>query len=302
MKRGPDFLIVGAPRSASTSMQVYLRQHPQIYFPNRKEVHFFGSDLQRLSGDFWFVQEESRYRALFEEARDDQIAGEASVMYLQSARAAEEIKHFNSGMKIIILLRNPIDVIYSHHSHLLWAQSEEIEDFESALAAEKNRSEGCGIPPYALMLDVLLYSRTVRYAQQVKRYFDCFGRENVHLLLFDDIKQDIAACYRSTLEYLEVDSSFDPEFNVVNEHKRVRSRHLQRLAIHPPMILRRLLQLFGADFPWRVMIKLQELNSTYGARAPLPIELRRRLSSEFESDITELAALLERDLSHWLTP
>ena len=302
MKKGADFLIVGAPRSASTSMQVYLRQHPQIFFPNRKEVHFFGSDLQRLSHDFWFIEEEQQYLKLFEEASDGQIAGEASVMYLQSTKAAQEIKAFNPQMKIIILLRNPIDVIYSHHSHLLWAQSEDIENFEEALAAEKERSKGHRIPPCALMLDVLLYSQTVQYAQQVKRYFDCFGREKVHVLLFDDIKQDIAACYRSTLQYLGVDSSFVPEFNVVNENKQVRSRFLQRLAIDPPVVLRRVLTVFGSDFPWRAMIKLQGFNSTYGVRSPMSMELRQRLSKELEPEVASLGKLLGKDLSHWLTP
>ena len=298
--RKPDFLIVGAPRSATTSMQIYLRQHPQIFFPRRKEVHFFGSDLVRLARDFWFVEDEQKYLALFRAARADQIAGEASAMYLQSKRAAAEIKLFNPRMKIIIQLRNPIDVIYSHHGHLVWAVNEDIEDFEAALAAEPERQRGLRIPPCAIMLDTLLYRETARFAEQVQRYFDAFGRDNVHVLIYDDLKADPAGAFRRVLEYLGVDPEFEPVFESVNQHKRVRNRYVQKMTMAPPAPLRTLLRACGDDLSYRLRVKIQEINSVAEARPPLSAPCRRRLAEELAPEVERLSALLGRDLTHWV--
>jgi hypothetical protein len=298
--RKPDFLIVGAPRSATTSMQIYLRQHPQIFFPRRKEVHFFGSDLVRLARDFWFVEDEQQYLALFRAARADQIAGEASAMYLQSKRAAAEIKLFNPRMKIIIQLRNPIDVLYSHHGHLVWAVNEDIEDFEAALAAEPERQRGLRIPPCAIMLDTLLYRETARFAEQVQRYFDAFGRDNVHVLIYDDLKADPAGAFRRVLEYLGVDPEFEPVFESVNQHKRVRNRFVQKMTMAPPAPLRTLLRACGDDLSYRLRVKIQEINSVAEARPPLPAPCRRRLAEELAPEVERLSALLGRDLTHWV--
>jgi len=297
--RKPDFLIVGAPRSATTSMQIYLRQHPQVFFPRRKEVHYFGSDLTRFSRGFWFVESEAEYLDLFRQARPEQLVGEASAMYLQSTRAAEEIARFNPRMRIIIQLRNPIDVIYSHHGHLLWAANEDLNDFERALAAEPDRAAGRRIPRHAIMLDPLLYRETTRYASQVQRYFDAFGHENVHVVIYDDITSDAARAYRGVLDYLGIDPGFRPAFDVANPHKRVRNRALQGLTMMPPELLRRLLRALPGDLAYRGAIFVQSLNSVPARRPPLRGELRRKLCAELAPEIEQLGALLGRDLRHW---
>ena len=296
---GPDFVIVGAPRSATTSMQIYLRQHPQIFFPRRKEVHYFGSDLTRLSHGFWFVESEAEYMDLFRRARPEQLVGEASAMYLQSKRAAAEIARFNPRMKIIIQLRNPIDVIYSHHGHLLWAVNEDLADFEQALAAEPDRAAGRRIPRHAIMLEPLLYRETARYTSQVQRYFDAFGRENVHVVIYEDVASDVAAVYRGVLDYLGLDPSFLPSFDAANRHKRVRSRALQGLTMKPPEPLRRLLRALPGDLAYRGAIFVQSLNSVPARRPPLRDELRRELCAELAREVEQLGALLGRDLRHW---
>jgi len=142
--RTPDFFIVGAPKCGTTAMSDYLRQHPEIYMPQRKEPHFFGSDLDAPYP--YFIRDKEQYFSLFAEAKDEKRVGEASVWYLYSKRAAFEIKEFCPTASIIIMLRNPVDMIYSLHSQRLFTGNEDIPDFEEALEAEEDRKRGLRIP------------------------------------------------------------------------------------------------------------------------------------------------------------
>jgi hypothetical protein len=107
--RKPDFFIVGAPKSGTTAMYFYLKQHPEIFMPERKELHFFGSDFFAPH----FVRDLKDYLKFFEGADNKKRIGEASPWYLYSKRAAFEIKEFNPDADIIIMLRNPVDMMYS---------------------------------------------------------------------------------------------------------------------------------------------------------------------------------------------
>src|SRR3954468_1950993 len=113
----PSFFIVGAPKCGTTSLNDYLRQHPRIFIPERKELHYFGSDLTFLK-----TQRPTReeYLAHFAAAQPQQIAGEASVWYLYSQLAAREIHDFCREAKFIIMLRNPVDMMHSLHSQYLY--------------------------------------------------------------------------------------------------------------------------------------------------------------------------------------
>src|SRR5262249_53369576 len=125
----PNFFIVGAPRCATTSMYTYLKQHPQIHLSLLKEPLFFATDLtiQPLA-----VTDEASYLGLFADAGDARRIGEGSVFYLLSKRAAEEIKRFSPRAKIIIMLRNPIDMMHSLHALYLRTGNEDL-DFEEAI-------------------------------------------------------------------------------------------------------------------------------------------------------------------------
>jgi len=99
----PNFFIVGAPKCGTTSMTEYLKQHPDIFIPEEKEPHYFGSDLEYPR----ITKTEAQYLRLFSEAQDERRLGEASVWYLFSQRAAQEIYEFNPLSRIIIMLRTP---------------------------------------------------------------------------------------------------------------------------------------------------------------------------------------------------
>ena len=111
----PNLFIVGAPKCGTTFLYHYLKQHPEIYFPDFKEPHFFGSDLIRKNGAYDLSL--NNYKSLFNS--DKKIIGEASTFYIFSKNAAKEIYDFNPDAKIIIMLRNLVDLAYSLHSQLL---------------------------------------------------------------------------------------------------------------------------------------------------------------------------------------
>jgi hypothetical protein len=276
-------------------MYEYLRQHPQIFMPFHKEPLYFGSDLTHRYGRM--TQDE--YRALFADARPGQRVGEASAWYLYSTSAAEEIKTASPEASIIIMLRNPVDVMYAQHSQLLFSHQEDIESFEKALAAEEDRVRGRRLPAGSHRAENLFYRRMVSFADQVDRYFDVFGRDRVHVIVYDDLKADPAATYRGTLRFLGVDDAFSPSFRPANRNKRARSRFLQSLIWDPPLVRRLVPYVRRYQVFHRLRARLLAANSVEVAREPLSAQLRGRLEREMASEVQRLGDLIDRDLAGW---
>ncbi len=292
--RKPDFFIVGAPKCGTTAMNNYLSEHPEIFIPDIKEVHFFGRDLDITKGA---MRDEGAYLELFTGAKGEKRLGEASVWYLYSRTAAQEICDFNPDAKIVIMLRNPAEMLYSQHSQFLYNGNEDLEDFREALAAESERKAGRRIPKSAHLVDGLFYSETVRYTEQIERYFERFRRENVHIILYDDFRADLPGTYRNLLRFLGVSDDFLPEFAVVNPNKRARSALLRNFVQEPPESIKRLSRVFfPRSLRQRVMKGLDQANVRYEARAPLDPELKGELEHRFAPEAEKLERLLDREL------
>jgi hypothetical protein len=222
--RKPDLFIVGAPRCGTTAMYTYLGQHPDVFMATPKEPHFFGTDISAPG----LVRDEQKYLSLFAAARHEQRVGEASVFYLCSRRAAAEIHAFCPSASIIIMLRNPVDMMHSLHSRHLLIAVENIDDFHAALAAEEERKQGLRPPARPYPAETLLYREMATYRPQVQRYFDVFGRQSVHVIVFDDFTNDTARVYRETCEFLGVSPDFQPKFPVINANKGARSQTVRK--------------------------------------------------------------------------
>ncbi len=216
-------------------MNDYLNQHPEIFMCKIKESHFLGTDLYSL------IKDESEYLQLFSEARDEKRIGESSVWYLYSKHSAQEIEAFCPSARIIIMLRSPVDMIYSLHSQLLYVGIEDLEDFEEALSVEEDRKKGLRLPEKPSFIEGLFYREVGKYTDQVQRYVDVFGWEKIKIIIYDDFKSDTAGSYRETCEFLGVDSEFEPEFRVINPNKRVRSKAARSFLADPPRIMRKLI-------------------------------------------------------------
>jgi hypothetical protein len=299
MQSIPNFFIVGAPKCGTTAMYEYLKQHPQIFLSPVKEPYYFGSDLDYLN-----LQRptEDEYLALFSDVAIEKAIGEASITYLVSEQAAEEIKAFNPYAKIIIMLRNPVEMMYSMHSQALFTQVENEENFEKALSLEQFRKQGQHIPLKTTILSFILYRELARYASQVERYFRTFGREHVHVIIYDDFKQDVAATFQKTLQFLGVDDSFQPKnFDVINRNKQVRNKFLNKTLWQPSFALKMASKLIPSSLRSKLIAELKKLNTKYIPRPQLDPEIRNQLLQEFRPEIESLQELLKRDLSLWLS-
>ncbi|MDE2858815.1 MAG: lysylphosphatidylglycerol synthase domain-containing protein [Chloroflexota bacterium] len=304
----PNFFIVGAPKCGTTSLHEYLQRHPDVFMPFYKEPHFFGSDLEG-SRFRQFRDQPERYLKLFRDARGEKRIGESSPWYLSSRRAAEEIHAYDPQAKIIIMLRNPVDMMYSMWSQFRYSGNEQIETFEAALDAEPERRRGERIRRAAHCVSGLYYRDMACFSDQVGRYFDLFGRENVKVIIFDDFKSDTAAVYRDVLEFLDIDAGFQTTFDIVNPNKEVRLEWLQKLIVSSGfslMLLKDRLtylatthSLVPMSYRTRAVKGVIAVYTKYERRSPLTPGLRTRLSREFQSDIDKLSGMLGRDLSHW---
>ncbi len=295
--RLPNFFIAGAPKCGTTSMYAYLRQHPQIFMPFLKEPLFFGADLTHRYGRM----QPAEYVALFRPARAEQIVGEASAWYLYSETAAREIHDVVPDAKIIVMLRDPIEVMHAQHSQLRFNRQEDIADFGEALAAEPRRLEGRNLPSGTFRRENLFYRRMVRFAEQLERYFDVFGRDRVHVVMYDDLKADTAAEYRRVLEFLEVDAKVEVTLEPRNQSKRIRSSLIQRLVWDPPLVRRLAPLLRRFPIAHRIRDAVLRANSLSSSRETLEPGLRADLVRELKPEIARLERLLDRDLASWMS-
>lgn len=297
--RKPDFFLVGAPKCGTTAMHEFLRQHPEIYLPAKKEIHFFGTDLYSPH----YSRDRERYLELFAGATEEKRVGEASVWYLYSKLASREIKEFSPEASIVIMLRNPVDMAYSLHGHRLYINSEDIEDFGEALEAEADRKKGLRLPANPYPVAGLFYREVARYADQVKRYLDTFGKEHVQIILYDDFKADPAEVCQHVFSFLNVHAPFPVETSVINASKRIRNRRLANLLDPPPTIVSKVGRMFtSAERRRQIYQGVRELNTEHAPRKPLPASLRRQLQEDFAPDVARLSEMLGRDLSHWCRP
>ena len=289
---------MGAPKCGTTTMDELLRQHPEIYIPEKKEIHFFGTDLTFTDKRFTRISE--KYNSWFSKIKNEKRVGASSVWYLFSKLAAREIKNYCQTASIIIMLRNPVDMLYSLHSQFLFDCNEEITDFEMALKAEDQRKKGKLIPRIANPVEGLFYRETVKFSEQISRYFETFGRENVHIIILDDFKNNTPGIYKETIEFLKVNNSFQPDFKVLNPNKYARNIALQKFIRHPPWPYKRFEK---ASLPIKFRTKMKETlekaNTLYKPRSPMEQKLKESLQNEFKPEVEQLSELLGRDLSHW---
>jgi hypothetical protein len=221
-RRVPDFFIVGHHKSGTTALYEMLRRHPQIYMPGLKEPRFFASDLRpqfeptprRVAPKTW-----DEYLALFEAARPDQRAGEASPAYLRSSVAAQAIAAVQPAARSIAILREPASFVRSFHLQLVQEHTEREKDLRTAVANEARTINGTR---------VLRYSDHIHYVEQLRRFHAVFPPEQVLVLIYDDFRRENEATVRKVLRFLEVDDTVPVEVNDANPTVRVRSLHLDR--------------------------------------------------------------------------
>lgn len=298
----PNLFLVGAPKCGTTSLYEYLRQHPQIFFPSSsnlkinwkfKEPAFFSPDL--LPPEL-AITDEQAYLALYAGSEKYAWRGEASTYYLYSDVAPGRIKAFSPDARILIMLRPPLEQMRSNHKHLMRSDREDVGDFHAAVSASAERRAGRRIPPHGVRA-WLDYTGIANYAPYVERYQRTFGHDRVKIILLEDLVARPAQTYRDVLAFLGVDTGFVPEFRVHNEAppRGVLERFVTAAYQSPPVK-----RVASALFPYpvrrRFVLGVRRLDRKSEKGDPRDLALRAALRPHVE----QLAAVIGRDLSHWM--
>jgi hypothetical protein len=292
----PNFLIIGAPKCGTTSLQYYLEQHHDVFFAP-KELHFFGEDL-KIKNHFNDIE---KYKSYFSNAAQ-KAKGEASVWYLYSQSAPQEIKTLVSDAKIIICLRNPVDMIYSLHGETIYNGYETESDFEKALTLEYGRKSGLNIPSSATFVQCLLYKENGLYSTHIQRWQEAFGKDNVLIILLDDLHKNALDSTNKALEFLGLNEL--PELNneVQNEAKDFASLGLHQKFKSAKNWEKNLIRLLipSKKIRERFLNKIYQANIKKTVKKTMSTELRNKLTQFFVEDIKATEKLIDRNLNHWM--
>ena len=293
----PSFIGLGAPKSATTWLYHCLREHPEIFVADSKEVMFF--DYGNISGRL------PTYEEHFSQAGNAKAVGEFSTRYLASTRAPARIKKLIPDVKLIASLRRPADQVYSHYWHLRRQNfhglnaSSELPSFEQAL----KEMEGQLLTP-------------AFYYRNLSNWFEYFDRSRIHIILYDDIQRSPGSVIRDLYSFLEVDTSFVP--SALNPGRiqmrkggvagtagkeRLQRRIYVFLVKHVYKPLKLLLGVRRAD-KLKATLRARETMDFlfhYAEYPRLSSKMQEALSRRFDSDVRELSNLLGRPLSHWLS-
>ena len=298
-KNKPDFFIVGAPKCATTALYSYLKDHPDIFMPEKKEPHYFA---QELSDYFVHTRDENEYFDLFKDADENQNCGEASVMYLRSPSAVRKILDYDPQAKCIAMVRNPVDAVISMHLQNIKSRHEDQIEFMKAWNLQEERAQGKQVPKRCTDPDMLQYGELFALGSQLERFLKTVPEDQRLVIVYDDFKNDTKAVYEKVINFLGLKAEADKGFEVVNPTTRHMSPLLEkRLAKikynHVPLIGPLLYFLHRCYIYWIRPVLRPGFKPTPPTKPPA--DVYAMLESYFEPEIRKLEGLLDRSLEDW---
>ena len=263
----PNFLVIGAPRASTTWIARNIMEHPDVYVPRAKELHFF--DRQFDKGlDF--------YEANFSQVGREKAIGDVTPDYLADPKCPARISTSLENLKFIVTLRNPVDRLYSRY----WN-------------AEGKKHKRTGRSFEERLIEVPSWTEEGYYDTHLSRYFNYFSREQFLVLFFDDLKARPADFLRSIFEFLDVDAEFTParRDHVMNAAgaKPLNARSASMYWLH--RVARRL----GFD---KLSSYLDEIN-TKSVPVMSPETRRQLLENTYAQTINNIEDMFSRDMSAW---
>jgi hypothetical protein len=277
--RQPNFFLVGAAKSGTTSLYGLLAAHPEIFLSPLKEPHFFSTfDVGRRAARLHrIVREEQRYRELFRDATTEPVVGEGSTSYLWDPEAPGRIAQAAPGAKIVAILREPVDRAYSHYLNDV-RQGFETRTFLDAVRQELEHPGAQRWPS--------VYVGFGRYGEQLPRYLDRF--DDVLVLFFEQFVADAPGQTRRVLEFLGVDRDHVPvETAHGNAYARPRNELARRLFGFAPLRLA-----VRAVVPPSLRPAGRRLVWKRDEKQPIDPRAHALLDDVFRSDVRRVAELL----------
>ena len=297
----PNFLIIGAAKSGTTSLYRYLRQHPQIYMTPLKETNFFAYEGQPIDFQWWgkepkpileSITDLASYQAQFQGVSDERAIGEASPFYLYNSRAPARIHHYIPDVKLIAILRHPADRAFSQYVFLRQLGREPCHTFEEALQEEASRMAANWAWDYS-------YRDMGFYSVQLKRYLERFEPAQIKIFLYEELSHNAQSLLKKIFNFLEVDENFMPDtsfrHNVSRIPKNMTLYNFMRKSDHPIKTFARIL--VPETLRRRIGNSLRDKNLYKPTLRP---ETRRQLSESYRDEIMALQDLIQRNLTGWL--
>lgn len=291
--RRPDFLVIGAGRAGTTSLHQYLSQHPAVFLPARKAPSYWYAVARPHARDLpqGFVHTEAEYRALFSAARPDQLCGEVSPVYLAAtdvaARVATQLPH----VRIVAILRHPVDRVYARWVARRRDGLERTETFEALVARERSQ-------PLVRTDAHATYLASGIVSPMLQSWFDVIPADRRLVLWFEDFARDTGGSLRQVCRFLGVRD--DVDLGTSRRHNASGGR------ISNPVVR----SLWASSFPLRRLVRplvpaaLRDGAFRLATRQVLPVPMsrdtREQLVALYTDEIRSLSALTGRDLSHWL--
>ncbi len=295
----PDFIIIGAAKSGTTSLYHYLSQHPEIFMSVEKELHYFISESEfKLQGGNWH-RGLDWYKDQFKNATESQLCGEASVTYTYSDWAemsASRMHHLLPHVKLIYIMRDPMKRVYSDYLYQLYRQK-----IPPSLSLNSILDQGFvnDSKPVSKYFKWMVQSSL--YSEQLTSFVKRFGIENIYLMTFESLIADTKGSVKKLFSFLGVDDNFAPPnieqvYNATDSMKFQRKSPISYLK-QIPFVLEILSKIPSQHKEWyRKLIhyrlndrRLSEISSTN----------QKRLLELFQMDIEKLTTLSGVKFLNW---
>lgn len=306
MDKLPNFVIVGAGKSGTTALYEYLAEHPDVFMSPVKETNFFaleGTEMVEPKDDPnqefhypWSVTNWDDYQRLFDGVTNEKAIGEVSPMYLYSPDAAKQLKQRLPNVKIIAILRDPVDRLYSRYMHLARENREPSRRFEDALEQGNiwwKRND--------LVQEGFYHTHLLKYYEQ-------FPETQIKVFLYEDLKKDPLRVIQSIYDFIGVDGWYEPDFSVeYNVSGKIQNKAVDRLigqnskiksliAKVSPTLLNTITRNMALK-KWVNKLRKKNLH-----KAPLSTSTRMEMINKiYRNEVQQLQQLINRDLNNWLT-
>lgn len=295
----PNLFIVGQPKSGTTSIYHYLKQHPEIFMPEQKELHHFAKDLNEERKKKFAKKNEfnfslNKYLSHFIQSKNEKYLGDITPDYLYSKLAAKEIYKFKSEAKIIAIFREPVNFLYSLYSQYYYTLNEKANGFKKALELEPARKKGKSVPFMVREPSMLFYSEKIKYTIQLKRYFEVFPKKNIKVIIFEEFKNNPRKIIKEIFDFLEIESSFKPKLKVHNPNKSIRLRFLQTI-IYSKLIWKLPKKILPRFFYDKIKNLMHKIFITHKKRKPLNSKFKKTLKKRYKNEVKKFNEFLHKN-------
>ena len=285
MERWPNVFLVGAPKAGTTSIYAYLDDMPGIYMSPIKEPNYFSRAIVPAGGRNAPIRDKAAYLKLFGGAAPGELLGEASPTYLHDPDASTPIREVSPDARIIVTLRDPVDLVFSLY-RLLLGRDFVGGSFAAAVTHRLSRKSADWSRPQ-------LRIEYGFYYEALKRYLDVFGTEQVQVLLFEDLARDPAGIMRTVAQFLRLpEPQFSDRLQTYNASAVPRNRLTRALLAN-----RRITHAAERLLSPRVRRSLRERLLVRPAAAPAMEDAARdALVALYAEDVGKTSSLLGRSL------